>query len=78
MNGMKEYQLLLSVNIGLRFLSEIQTRSEIRSGFALKSGYPEGPDPDPDNKMLDQSEPDPDNKMLDQSKPDPDSDILIF
>ncbi|WZZ92323.1 hypothetical protein YC2023_120902 [Brassica napus] len=31
-----------------------------------KSGYPEGPNPDPDSKMLD------------PSKPDPDPDILIF
>ena len=31
-----------------------------------KSGYPEGPNPDPDSKMLD------------PSKPDPDPDTLIF
>ena len=60
--------------LGLELLSEIRIRSEIRSGSDPKirisggaeSGYPEGPNPDPDSKMLD------------PSKPDPDPDILIF
>ena len=63
----------------MRLLSTIRIRSEIRSGFdpkfdmdpIQKSGYPEGPNPDPDSKMLDPSNSDPDILIFLSGYPDP-------